>query len=327
MAGAGQLLQHRLRQLEILRIGVGQVLVQGLAVGRRDAGHIVKSLGPALDLETVHAGFAQQVEERSGAQVVGVEDVAAALPFPDLIQLAGTGLLGEVVFPTAGLGALAAVGVPARQVVGQQAPARHAHAHGPMDKGFQLQFRRSFVPDDGDLGEAEFPGQHHPFGPHLAAGCSSRVVGDAGLGGHMHIDVGGIGLAGVQHPQVRHNKGVHSGLGSLADGVGHTVRLLVGGQGVQGQIDLAPSCVGINHPFGQLFGGEVCGSGPHPKLRQGAVDGVGAVADRIAQPLQVPRRGQQLGYLKHDVSSHTSKGAGPGAGPAPLLWMWFKGCC
>ena len=301
MAGAGQLVQHPLGQVEVLGKGAGQVLVQGPAVGRRHAGHVVEGLGPALDLEAVHPRLADQVQEGGGAQVVGVQDVAAALPLPDLEQLAGAGLLAEVVFPAAGLGALAPVGVPAGQVVGQQAPARHAHAHGPVDKGLQLQLGRGLVPDHGDVGQAQLPGQHHPLGPHLPAGGGGGVARDAGLGGHMHVHIGGPGLAGVQHPQVGHDEGVHPGGGRLPDGVGHPGSLLVGGQGVQGQVDLAAPGVGVDHPLGQLFGGEVGGRGPHPKLGQGAVDGVRPVADGVAQPFQVPGGGQQFRYLKHGV--------------------------
>ena len=85
----------------------------------------------------------------------------------------------------------------------------------------------------------------------------------------------------------------------LADGVGQAVGLLIGGQGVQGQIDFAAPGMGVNHAVGQLLGGKVGGCRPHPEFGQGAVHGVCSIADRIAQPLQVPRRGQQLRNLKH----------------------------
>ena len=123
VAGAGQLLQHLLRQSEIIVERVGQVLVQRLAVSSSHAGHIVERLGAAFDLQAVHTRLADKVQERGGAQIIGVEDVAAVLVLADLIQLAGAGLLAEIVLPAAGLGTLAPVGVTACHVIREQAPA------------------------------------------------------------------------------------------------------------------------------------------------------------------------------------------------------------
>ena len=61
MAGAGQLGQHLLRQLEVLVHGVGQILVEGAAVGGSHAGDVVEGLGAAFDLQAVHARLADEV--------------------------------------------------------------------------------------------------------------------------------------------------------------------------------------------------------------------------------------------------------------------------
>ena len=63
VTGAGQLSQNLFRQLEVLVHRVGQILVEGAAVGRRHAGDVVESLGAALDFEAVHARVADEVEE------------------------------------------------------------------------------------------------------------------------------------------------------------------------------------------------------------------------------------------------------------------------
>ena len=151
VAGAGQLGQHLLRQLKVLVHGVGQILVEGAAVGGSHAGDVVEGLGAAFDLQAVHARLADEVEEGGGAQVVGVQDVAAVLVLADLVELTRAGLLAEIILPAAGLGALAPVGVAARHVVGEQAAARHAHAHGTVDEGLDLQLRRGLVPEGGDV--------------------------------------------------------------------------------------------------------------------------------------------------------------------------------
>ena len=151
VAGAGKLCVHLRRQFKVIVCRVGQIGVQCLAVGGGDAGHIVEGLGAAFDLQAVHARLADQVNEGRGAQIVGVKDVAAVLVFADLVQLAGAGLLAQVVLPAAGLGALATVGVTSGHVVRQQAPAGHAHAHRTVHKGLDLQLRRGLIAQDGNI--------------------------------------------------------------------------------------------------------------------------------------------------------------------------------
>ncbi len=191
-------------------MGSAQILVEGAAVGGSHAGDVVESLGAALDFEAVHARVADEVEEGRGTQIVGVQDVAAVLVLADLIELARAGLLAEVVFPAAGLRAVAPVGIPARHVIGEQAPSRHAHAHGSVDKGFDFQLRRGLVAEGSNVLQGHLPGQHHPLRTHIVGGAGSSPVGDARLGGHVDLNVRGKVLARVQHTQVSHNKGIHA---------------------------------------------------------------------------------------------------------------------
>ena len=123
----------------------------------------------------------------------------------------------------------------------------------------------------------------------------------------MHIDVRCKGLAGIQHTKVCHDKGIHTGFGSLLDGLRQTVGLLVGGQGVHGQVDLAAAGMGVDDAFRQLLRGEIGRSRAHTELRQAAVNGIGTVVDGIAQAFQIACRGQQFRDLQHNSnSSHFS---------------------
>ena len=307
MAGTGKLLVHFSRQLKVVVERVGQISVQRPAVGGGNACHIVEGLGTALDLQAVHTGLADQIKERRGAHIIGVEDVAAVLVLADLVQLARTGLLAEIVFPAAGLGTLAAVRVAARHVVGKQASARNAHAHSTVHKGFDLQLRRCFIAQDRNILQGHLTGQHHALCAHVVGGAGRSPVGDACLGGHVHIDVRCKGLAGIQHTKVCHDKGIHTGLGCFLDGLGQAVGFLVGGQGVHGQVDLAAAGVSVDDTLGQLFRRKVGRSRPHSKFRQAAVNGIGTVVDGIAQAFQIACRGQQFRDLQHSSnSSHFS---------------------
>ena len=110
----------------------------------------------------------------------------------------------------------------------------------------------------------------------------------------MHVNVRGKGLAGVQHTEICHNKGIHTGLGGFLDGRRQAVGLLVGGQGVHGQVDLASTGVGIDDAFRQLLRGKVGRGRAHTELRQTAVNGIGTVVDGITQTFRIARRGKQF---------------------------------
>ena len=168
-----------------------------------------------------------------------------------------------------------------------------------MHKGLDLQFRRGLVAQDGDILQGHLAGQHHALGTQVIGGAGGGPVGDAGLGGHMHVDVRGNGLAGIQHAQVGHDKGIHTGLGGLLDGVRQAVGFLIGGQGVHGQVDLAAPGMGIDDALGELLRRKVGRCRPHAELRQAAVNGIGTVVDGIAQALQIARRGEQFRDLQH----------------------------
>ncbi len=94
-----------------------------------------------------------------------------SLALADLHVLTGAVLLHQAVLPAAGLGALAAIATAARHVAGQQAAARHAHAHSAMDKGFQLQILRAVVADLGNFGQ----GSSRP-----AQRASPQLIADLG---------------------------------------------------------------------------------------------------------------------------------------------------
>ena len=87
-------------------------------------------------------------------------------------------------------------------------------------------------------------------------------------------------------------EGIHTGGHRILDGFRDALQLLVGGQGIHGQIDLLTPGVGEGGTFGQLLRGEVAGRGTHAELGQTTVHRIRAVADGILQSLQIPRGGQ-----------------------------------
>ena len=106
VAGTVEFLDDIIGQFIVIIEGITQEGIQRAAISAGDRGHIVEGLGAAFDLERVYTRFADQINERGCAKIVGIEDVTSVLALPNLHVLAGTVLLHKGVFPAAGLRAL-----------------------------------------------------------------------------------------------------------------------------------------------------------------------------------------------------------------------------
>ncbi|MCY1552819.1 hypothetical protein D9M68_892410 [compost metagenome] len=137
-------------QQRLVERPAGHGIVDRLAVDLGGARHIVVGLGPALDLQRVHAHLHQALDMLHRAQVLGVHDVGAVLVLVGGHLLAGAAgileqeqLIGRragaqgrfdeahylaqlvllrrfgLVLPAAGVGATALVGVALVDVAGQ----------------------------------------------------------------------------------------------------------------------------------------------------------------------------------------------------------------
>ena len=168
-----------------------------------------------------------------------------------------------------------------------------------MDKGFQLQISWAVVADLGNFGQGQLTGQHNALGPQLIADLGGLVVCDARLGRDVALDLRGILFSQCQHAQVSDNKGIYACLGSILDILGQFGQFLVGGQSIQGQVDLFATGVGKDAALAQFAHRQVDRGCAHTKLRQGAVDGIRAVHDGVFQRFQAARRGQQFRLLQH----------------------------
>ena len=124
--GFFQLAQHLGRANVLLR--VAQAHVQRPAVGRGGAGRIVKGFGAALYFQAGDARLHQLAQQGRGAQIVCVQNIAAALVFGHVKaargkfgaaggQLLRAGGVHRLPLPAAGLRAGAAVCVARRKIV------------------------------------------------------------------------------------------------------------------------------------------------------------------------------------------------------------------
>ena len=266
--------------------------IQTVAVGACNDGGVVRRLGPALDLQTVHAGGHQVVQMVDHAHIPAVHDVGTLLVLEHREVLAGALFLHQRILIAAGLGARAPVGVPPRHIVAQKAAPRIADAHGAVAERLQLQLRRHALPDGGDLRQTDLPRQHHPRGAQIVPRLGADVVGHGLLGADVALTVGRVPPRQRECPQIRQDQGVHPRRIQLFQMGGQRLRLVPARHGVHRGVYLHAVVVGKAHRPGQLLIREVAREGAHTKGRARQIDGVCAVQNCHLQLFPVPRWGQ-----------------------------------
>ena len=277
--------------------------VGGGTVGPGRYRRIVGGFRPSLDLEGMDPRLCQLVQVLNEAQILGIEDIAVPAVLLHRVVLPRTLFLHQGIFPAAGLGAGAAVGIPPGKILGKQAPPGNAHAHRPVDEYLYLQLLRDAAADPLDLGQRQLPCQHHPFGAQTEQLRCGKPVCDPCLGGDMKVQLRYRPMGGHQHPHIAHDSGIHPhflGLGKVAR---QQLRLLIGQQGVAGQVQPLAAAVGQRYRLGQLLLRKAFRPRPHIKQLPAQIHGVRPEAQRRLQPFPVPGRDQNLGFcFYHSVS-------------------------
>ncbi len=302
MAHLEGLLQNPRFQTEA--VGMAPVLIHRVAVGVGHNGYIVGRFGPPFNFEAVHTHPGQLIDVFDHTQILGVEDVGPALVLVDRVILARALLLHQVIAPTAGLGALPAVGVAPHHVVGEQTPSGKGHAHRAVDKALELHLVGQVLADAADRIERELAREHDAAGAHAVQLARGDVVDHPSLGGDVNFEFGNHPLRGHQHPDIRDDQRVDPTGGRVAQVSRQPFHLLVGGHRIAGEIDAHPVPVRVLHRAFELLRREVGRRRTHPKLLAAQVDRIRAEQHRGLQPFPVARRGEHLRYhqFRHSLS-------------------------
>ena len=123
------------------------VIIDGLAIRAGHGCHIECGLHATLDLEAVDTGIDQLRNVLDHAQILGVENVGAALILVNRHILTRSGLLHNRVFPTARMGAGTLVGISSHQEIAQQAAAGIGNAHSSVNEALNLHILRNVGTD------------------------------------------------------------------------------------------------------------------------------------------------------------------------------------
>ena len=133
-------------------------IVQTVPVSAGDDGGIVGGFGPTLDLQTGQAHIQQVIQMVDHAHITGIQNIAALFVLFNGEIFAGAFFLHQGVMIAAGLSTGTAAGIPARHIIAQQTPPGIADAHGPVNKGLDLQLCRGVLPDGPNFFKAQLPG-------------------------------------------------------------------------------------------------------------------------------------------------------------------------
>ena len=202
--------------------------------------------------------------------------------------------LHQMVFPAAGLRAVAPVGIPARHVIGEQAPAGKRNAHCAMHKAFNCKLPRRARPQLADLRKRHFPRGDNPLCAKCIKSVCSGVVDDPGLRGNMEFHLGRIAPGKLQYPQIRDDKGIHAAFCPSGQKSRKRIDLRIARQRIAGEIDPHAPFMRVFHRTPQLVKGKVCGRRAHPKSAAPEIHGVRAEAHGGFQAFTIPCRGEQF---------------------------------
>ena len=227
------------------------------------------------------------------AQVIGVEDEGSPV-FRDFKQLAGTRFFHQMITPSAGLSALSAVGVPVRQIVGEQTAPRKRDAHGAVHKGFQTQFRRRVGANGADLFQRDLSCKNNGICSLLIKDVCSSAVDHAKLCADMSGNMRGIPFGKGKHTNVGYDERIRSGTFQKGE-IGRQIRqLALPRERVAGDVDLNAVLVCESDASSQLLVAEAGAGGTHAVSAACKIDGVRPIVHSHDQFLIVPRWGEQF---------------------------------
>ena len=170
-----------------------------------------------------------------------------------------------------------------------------------MDERFQFEFGRGLVPDDTDRIERKLAREYHTGRPQPKKLGRGEIVDDPRLRRDMDRQRGDDPTGKHQNTHIRHDQRVHSGLLRHPQKFGKLFGLLVGREGIAGEIHPRPAFVCIGASGFQSVRVEVGRSGTHTELCAAKVNRIRSIADRGFQTFPVTRRGEQLWHLQNRI--------------------------
>ena len=207
--------------------------------------------------------------------------------------------LERAVVPAAGLGAGAAVGIPAREEIGEQTAPAVGDAHRAVDEALDLGIRH-IVHDFGDLGKRQLARKHHAGSAECAPGAHVRRADRGGLRRDVQLRLGQQLLRRLQHAEVTDDQCVDPAAAQRDEVIPQRGVFRRARHGVDREIGARAVRVRVAHRLEDLLHGEVARRRAHTEHISGKIHRVRPVEQRGLQFFEIARRCEQLGlFLQH----------------------------
>ena len=289
--GAVGVVRHRLQLAgHLCRVGP----VEHAAVGPRDGGRVERPAPAALELHRVHACGLKLLQVCEHVEVARAEEVGRPPILLHLERLAGPRRLLELPLPAAGLRAVAAVGRPPIQEVGDDAAPRVRHAHAAVRKRLKLQGVGQLGVHGGDVGQRHLAGAHHALGAQGVPGQGRRRVAHARLRAHVQLHLRGMPARQRERPHVGDDERVDARRLRRLKEPGQLGQVGLVHHRVAGKMHLHAAPVGVGAHPGQVGRLEVGGAPAHAEALAGQVHRVGPEPDGVLELLSSTRRCQKF---------------------------------
>ena len=191
----------------------------------------------------------------------------------------------DIVFPAAGVGAGALIGIPMVEIPGQKAAAGVSNAERAMDEDLKFHLRAR-IPNFCNLLERKFTREDDATNPDVLPETHGRMVDGIGL----HREVNGKVWPGVSghhdQPRISHDQRIrphfHDG-GEITD---ESIDLAIMWKHIGREEKRLAHGVGLGNPNTQIFFQEVIISDSQAIARQSGIDGICAIGEGISHVLQ-----------------------------------------
>ena len=271
-----------------------QVIVNGAPVSAGDRRDIEGSLHTSLDLEAVDPGPGKLGQMIDHTQVAGIKDIGTSFVLFDRQVFPGPALFRHRIFPSAGMGTGAPVGIPPRKPGGKKTSSRIGNTHRAVDKGFDLQIPGGILPDLGDLPQRKLPGTYHSGSAKAVPEAESPVIGTVGLCRDMDRDPRAVLPGKHKHAGVSNKDRVRPyPFQKFKIGLG-LVQILVVCVNISGDMDPHAPLMGIGDPLAHIIGAEIARLRPQAEGLTPDIDRVRSEIDRRPQDLQILCGDQKL---------------------------------
>ena len=230
-----------------------EIIINCLTICLDNCANIERSFHSAFDFQADYAGFNQIRNMVDHTKVFRIVNVSTSFVFFNGHIFTGTCFFNQMVFPTAGMGTSAFIGITTAEVIAQQASARIRNAHSTMNKGFDFHIRRNFFANFANFTQGKFSGNNHTSRTQLIPHAGTLVVGVVCLCRNMDFQIRSRFSCHSKYTQVRNQYSISTKFINFFEIVSHTFKICIVSKDIGCDIYFCTMFMGKTDPFCHSF--------------------------------------------------------------------------